>query len=76
MGDFQAASKAHLASNAYQLLPAKHKKRMQDALEMQWAGGSVPPTHTQKQFLGEGSGLFSQCCVASNSVRKAYLVLE
>lgn len=59
-----------------QLLPGKHGKRMQDELEMQWAGGSVPPAHSQKQSPGESSSPSSQDCVASNSVRKAYSVLE
>lgn len=77
MRDFQAASKAPLTSSAYQLLPGKHGERMQDDLDAWWVGGeNVPPTHSQKQSPGGSPSPSAQDCVASNSVRKVYSVLE
>lgn len=76
MGQFQPALKAALASSSWQLLPEELGKGMKHGLEMQWAGGSVLPTHSQKWCPLESSNSSSQDSGSSNSVRKASSVLE
>lgn len=49
---------------------------MKHGLEMQWAGGSLLPIHSQRWCPLESSSPSSQDSVFSNSVRKAYSVLE
>lgn len=66
----------HLPSEQPWLLPEKCGKGMRHGLEMQWAGGSVLPIHSRKWYPLESSSPSSQDSVSSNSVRKAYSVLE
>lgn len=75
-GEFQPAFKAPLASSSQQLLPEKHGRGAKHDLEMQWAGGSVLPTHSQRWCPLESSSPSSQDSVSSNSVRKAYSLSE
>lgn len=64
------------SSLGLKLLPEKCGKGMKHGLEMLWAGGSELPTHRQKWCPLESSSPSSQDSVASNSVRKAYSVVE